>query len=280
MAGHRTSALSGWVHACHPLPTAAVTTIVTALAAALGWHGAALVGLAAAVLLGQLSIGWSNDAHDAAADVRALRRDKPVVAGTVRAPHLWWAAGIAAALSVVLSLAAAGWIGGMWHVAAVAMAWWYNVQLSRTVMSWVPYAVSFACLAPFLTLGLNGTWPAVWLPVVLALMGTAAHLANAGRDLERDRSIALSGAAVRLGAARTSAATWVLLGIATLVLAAVLVRVSLALAAAAVGALLAVLIAVLVTVRVTKRADAPFVGVIVLALLDVTLVAVALHSTA
>ena len=54
-----------WAKACHPGPTAAVTIIVTMLAGAAGRTGAGLVLVAAAVLCGQLSVGWSNDARDA-----------------------------------------------------------------------------------------------------------------------------------------------------------------------------------------------------------------------
>ena len=36
------------------------------------------------------------------------------------------------------------------------MAWLYNLRLSRTVWSWLPYAVAFGCAPLFLSLGLDG----------------------------------------------------------------------------------------------------------------------------
>ena len=57
--------MTALVRACHPLPTVAVTAIATGFAWILGWHGPSLAGVAVCVLVGQLSVGWSNDAHDA-----------------------------------------------------------------------------------------------------------------------------------------------------------------------------------------------------------------------
>lgn len=51
----------GLLQAAHPAPSAAVTAVVTALAAASGRSGVGTVLIAAAVLSGQLSVGWSND---------------------------------------------------------------------------------------------------------------------------------------------------------------------------------------------------------------------------
>ncbi|MGW1667157.1 UbiA family prenyltransferase, partial [Streptomyces microflavus] len=67
------ASMVGLLLACHPVPTVAVTALVTALAAAAGRdaEGCALVG--AAVLSGQLSVGWCNDAVDAARDRAAAR---------------------------------------------------------------------------------------------------------------------------------------------------------------------------------------------------------------
>ena len=63
---------------------------------------------------------------------------------------LGWAAWIALAVSALLSWIAAGPIGGSFHVLFLAMAWLYNVALSRTVWSWLPYAVAFGAMPAFL----------------------------------------------------------------------------------------------------------------------------------
>lgn len=160
--------------ACHPFPTLVMTTLVTVLAWSVGWRLPAIVGLAVAVLLGQLSVGWSNDAVDADLDARAGRLDKPTVAGLVAPRTLWRAAVIAVSACVVASVLVAGLVGGAFHIAFVATAWAYNLGLSRTAWSWVPYAVAFACLPFFVVVGLDGSWPPAWMVVVLALVGAEA----------------------------------------------------------------------------------------------------------
>ncbi|MBP0462146.1 hypothetical protein JFN87_32605, partial [Streptomyces bomunensis] len=91
-ATRRVAALLG---ACHPMPTVAVTALVAGVAAASGQTAPGCLLVTAAVLAGQLSVGWSNDAIDAARDVAAGRRDKPVVGGAVTAQigraHVWTA---------------------------------------------------------------------------------------------------------------------------------------------------------------------------------------------
>ena len=203
------------VRACHPVPTAAVTLIATAFAWILGWHGAPLAGVALCVLVGQLSVGWGNDAHDAAVDRAAGRAAKPAASGQVGARTLQVLSVIALAAAVALSWTIAGWVGGSFHVVALAAAWAYNLRLSRTAWSWLPYAIAFGCMPPFLTFGLDGSAPPAWLPVAFAITAVGGHLANALPDLDHDRAAGLDGLAVRLGARRTEALAWVLLAAGT-----------------------------------------------------------------
>ena len=94
----------GLVRACHLGPTVAVTVLVTALAVASGRDVTGCVLVAAAVLTGQLSIGWCNDAVDAGRDIAAGRTVKPVVEGAVSVRTVWVAASADLALCVPLSL--------------------------------------------------------------------------------------------------------------------------------------------------------------------------------
>src|SRR5918994_1829605 len=66
------------LRACHPEPTAAVTLMMTALAVTAGRDARGVLMVAAAVLTGQLSIGWLNDVLDARRDRAVGRLDKPV----------------------------------------------------------------------------------------------------------------------------------------------------------------------------------------------------------
>src|SRR6202161_2630534 len=94
------------VIASHPIPSLAVTamaTLLTAEAAPRGFAAGRVVLVALAVLAGQLSVGWSNDARDADRD--AGRADKPTAVGLVSARVLWLGAAIALAASLVLAAA-------------------------------------------------------------------------------------------------------------------------------------------------------------------------------
>lgn len=218
------SRLSAYARACHPLPAAAVTAIITVSGVALGWRGWSVLWLALAVGVGQLSVGWSNDAHDAEQDARVRRTSKPTVDGSVSARELWVAAVVALVVSVLLSWWVAGWIGGSFYALWLAAAWVYNVALSRTAWSWLPYAVAFGSVPALLTYGLDGTPPAAWMVAVFAIVGVAAHLANALPDIDLDREAGVGGAAVSLGTTWSARLAWLLLAVGSAVLVAVVVR--------------------------------------------------------
>src|SRR5690606_22257873 len=134
-------------------PTVVVTALAAALVAGAGGSPGTVALAGAAVAVGQLSVGWSNDWIDAARDQAVHRADKPVVRGLVTSGQLRAAALGAAAACVVLSLAT-GVLPGVVHVVAVASAWAYNARLKSSAASWVPYAVSFGLLPLFLVLTL------------------------------------------------------------------------------------------------------------------------------
>ncbi|NMR21279.1 UbiA family prenyltransferase [Cellulomonas fimi] len=185
--------------ASHLGPTLAVTAFTTALAIGVGADVRTWVLVGAAMLAGQLSVGWSNDWVDAARDVAVARADKPVVRGELSVGAVRAAALLAAAACVPLSLAT-GWRAGLVHLVAVASAWGYNVRLKSTPVSWVPYALSFGLLPAFVTLALPGhPWPAPWAVAAAALLGVGAHLVNAVPDLEDDGSTGVRGLPHRLG---------------------------------------------------------------------------------
>ena len=203
--------------ACHPGPTAVVTALALALAIGIGASVPVAVAVTAAVLAGQLSIGWSNDWIDARRDVAAGRTDKPVVGGAVQADQLRVAALTAAAVCVPLSFSV-GWHAGVVHLAAVASGWAYNDGLKSTVWSWTPYAVAFGLLPVFIVLALPGE-PATagWAVAAAALLGVGAHLANVLPDLEDDQAHGIHGLPHRLGRTGTSLAAPAVLGVAVAV---------------------------------------------------------------
>ncbi|MDW4898644.1 UbiA family prenyltransferase [Streptomyces californicus] len=199
----RRGPLVGLALACHPGPALAVTALACALAVGAGLDGAHAALVTAAVLTGQLSVGWCNDAYDARRDARAGRRGKPASDGTVRTGAVWVAAGIALALCVPLSLACGGLAGAV-HLAAVAVAWLYNLRLKATALSWLPYVSGFGLLPAAVTLTLPGQpWPRWWTVAAGALLGLAAHLADTLPDIAADRAAGVTGLPHRLGAAGT-----------------------------------------------------------------------------
>jgi 4-hydroxybenzoate polyprenyltransferase len=177
--------------ACHPLPTLAMT-VALAVAAALTGRPAVEVGLVAVtVLTGQLTVGWVNDIVDRDRDRQVGRRDKPVAMGWIDPGTVAFAAACAVLLVVPLSIAN-GTAAGIAHLAAIASAWLYNFWFKRTVLSWLPYAVSFGLLPAFLSYGglgggMHGSPPTLAMTVLGALLGIGIHFLNVLPDLVEDK---------------------------------------------------------------------------------------------
>ncbi|MET9595301.1 UbiA family prenyltransferase [Streptomyces sp. NPDC006516] len=194
--------LTGLLRSCHPGPVAAVTALVAALGAGAGLGGGRCALVASAVLAGQLSVGWCNDAFDARRDADAARPGKPVALGAVGAGTVWGAAFTGLALCALLSFAC-GAAAGSAHLAGVLAAWAYNLKLKETVLSWLPYAVGFGSLPCLVALSLPGhPWPAWWAVAAGALLGVAAHLGDVLPDIEADLRAGIRGLPQRWGEAR------------------------------------------------------------------------------
>lgn len=191
--------VAGLAGSCHPGPVVAVTALMAGLAVTAGQAAERCVLTGAAVLTGQLSVGWCNDAFDARRDIAVGRRGKPVVDGTVGVREVWVAAYAALALCVPLSLAC-GLRAGAVHLAGVAAAWAYDLRLKATAWSWAPYAVGFAALPAFVALGLpRHPWPAWWVVTAGALLGVGAHLGDVLPDIRGDLATGIRGWPHRLG---------------------------------------------------------------------------------
>lgn len=209
-------ALRGLALASHPGPAAVVTLVAVLLAVAVGYSPWRVVLLGAAILAGQLSVGWSNDWIDAARDSLVARRDKPVATGAISRRTVGIAAFIAltAALGLTLLLGVSA-LGA--HGVALASAWSYNAWLKRTAVSVVPYVVSFGILPAIVTLGLPAPeWPAWWVIVAGCLLGAAAHVTNVLPDLDTDRVTGVRGFGHMLGARAGGAFSFAVLGLAGL----------------------------------------------------------------
>lgn len=189
----------GLVAACHPVPAAAVTAFATVLAVAAGVAPGRAALLAAAVLTGQLSIGWCNDAVDAPLDAVAGRTDKPVVTGLVDQRTVWRAASAMAVVCVPLSFAL-GVLPGLLHLVLVASGWVYDLGLKRTPLSPLPYLVAFGTL-PAVAATAAGARPSWLLVGGAGTLAVAAHFANTIPDTEADVRTGVRGLPQRLGPA-------------------------------------------------------------------------------
>ncbi len=201
--------------ASHPGPSLAITAMVTVLTAEAAPHGAGPVLVAPAILAGQLSVGLSNDACDAARDAAAGRTDKPVARGDISVRAVWVAAVAALAASLVMSLAIG--VGPLLvNAVMIGAAWAYNAGLKSTWASGLMYVAGFAPIPAFAASTLPGhplpAWP---VTVAAGAIGLGGHFANVLPDLATDKATDVRGlpqlVAARWGSAAVRAAALVLL---------------------------------------------------------------------
>ena len=257
--------------ACHPGPTVAVTLLAVLLGVGVGLDPGRVVLLGAAVLTGQLAIGWANDALDVDRDRAAGRTDKPAARGAVSTRVLRGAVAVVVVLTVGLS-SALGVRAGVALLLLVAAGLAYDLGLKATVASGAAYVVGFGALPAGPYLALPGhPWPPWWAPVTGALLGLAAHVGNVLPDLADDLAAGVRGLPHRLGPARSR----VLLAVALVGagLAAVLGSGSLRPVVAMAGLAVVVLGTLAASLLAVRRPDSPatFRAVLVVALVDVVL---------
>jgi 4-hydroxybenzoate polyprenyltransferase len=218
VAGRVPDVVSGLAVACHPLPCLAVTAFASGYAVSVGMAAARVALLASAVLTGQLSIGWCNDAVDAPLDVAVGRRDKPIVTSRVTGGVVAAAAGAALLACVICSLAL-GLVPGLVHLATVAAGWAYDLGLKSTPGSGLAYLVAFGALPAVATTALpHPRWPSATVMAGAALLGLAAHFANTVGDAEADAATGVRGLPQRVGPHRSLQVTAAGVGTAALLL--------------------------------------------------------------
>ncbi|GHG51936.1 membrane protein [Flavimobilis marinus] len=202
----------------HPGPSVAVTVLSIVLGAAVGISAPRVALLGLAVMLGQLSIGLSNDWIDAERDAAVGRTDKPVAQGLVPLGLVRGAALTTAALTVVASLAL-GVEAGIAHVVFVASGWLYNAAFKRTPVSVLPFMLSFGLLPAVVTLALpTPQWPAWWALAVGAIFGISIHFTNVLPDLDDDARTGIAGLPHRLGRVRSGVVAFGALALAAVLL--------------------------------------------------------------
>ncbi|MEZ3179434.1 UbiA family prenyltransferase [Streptomyces pimonensis] len=186
--------------AAHGGPALAVAAIAGLLALRSDLDPLDAAVVTAAVLAGQLTIGWGNDLRDLPRDRAACRTGKPLVTGALPVGRVVRALAVAGLACIVLS-ALAGWRSGLVNVVLGAGAGHaYNLGLKSTRWSWAPYASAFGTLPSVVTLaGPAPAWAPLWMTGAGAALGVAAHLLNTLPDLADDERTGVRGLPHRLG---------------------------------------------------------------------------------
>ncbi|MBK5238409.1 MAG: UbiA family prenyltransferase [Actinomycetales bacterium] len=193
----------------HPGPSMAVTTVALVLALSAGLPAGRVVLATLAILANQFSIGLSNDWLDAARDTRASRTDKPLATGRL-SPALVRNVAFACVLVSLGLSAALGWWVLLAQVIGIASGWAYNLGAKASPFSFVPYMVGFGILPVIVTLAAPA-FAAPWVIAVAAVLGVAAHFANAMPDIEVDRAEGILGLPQRVGARASGIITYIVL---------------------------------------------------------------------
>ena len=142
-----------------------VTTVAFLIARALWWEGPAYV-IAIGVLSGQLIVGWTNDLHDYADDLRHNRTSKPLVSGLITTKQLRTAIFVVLPLAVIVNLfGPLGLKGGAVYLLGIGFGLAYNFYFKFTALSPLPYVIAFAALPASIVVAVDKT-PPLWLMAV------------------------------------------------------------------------------------------------------------------
>lgn len=248
----------------HAGPALVLAGIMTALAANAAAGAGRVLVFALAAVLGQLSIGWSNDVFDASRDAAAARTDKPVATGALR-PRVVLVAAVLALVTGGIACFALSPRTGIVNAVMMAAGWAYNAGLKRTVLSVATYVIGFGLIPVFAaTMWPDQPIPSAWTIAAAALLGLGGHFANVLPDLDGDLRTGVAGLPQRVARAFGPFAVRVM-ALALLAIASVILAVRAHTLVVAGAAL------VLVAVGLTGRGRVPFMSALAIAVVDVAL---------
>ena len=178
------------------------TVIVTATSFLLALSQYSLIDsirVAIAIFAGQLVVGWSNDFIDAPLDVAAQRTKKPIVSKEINPEQLKKSIFGALFVALILSLfSPLGLTGTLIHFLGILSATFYNLKLKPTILSPLPYIISFGLL-PWAIYLPAGNQPPLWLYLDFILIAVAFHFFNVLKDFQWDIEQGILGLPQRLG---------------------------------------------------------------------------------
>lgn len=212
------------LQAAHPKQAVATAVGIAACAALSGRELSEVGVVAATVLVGQTILGWHNDIVDRRRDARHDLPGKPIAQERLEVASAWFAIACAVLLLVPLSVSV-GITAGSCYLVSVAIGLLGNVVLRRGLLSWVPWAASFALYPAYLSYGgwggrFEGSPPEVGMVALFAALGIGVHVLRALWGLVPDNKDGWTYVPLRLGL-RLGAAR--LLTVTTVYLVAVLV---------------------------------------------------------
>lgn len=207
--------MPGLVRLVHPAPAAAVVALSAVLGAILSQQaglptfGDRVALTVLSVFGSQIVTGAMNDWADRSRDAVA-QPTKPIPSGQVSPASALALAVVGLGVQVAAS-APLGVTALLLGLLAVASAVAYDLWLSRTAASFVPYLVSFGVLPVWIAAGVGVPLDRVVVASVLVgPFAVAAHLANMLKDFEGDAVMRSANLAQRLGRERASVLAWVL----------------------------------------------------------------------
>ena len=187
-----------FLRAAHFGPTVMVTA-TTFLLALSQYSLIDALRVAIAIFAGQLVVGWSNDFIDAPLDIAAQRTKKPIVSKEIDRDQLRKSIVVALVAALLLSLFSPLRITGtLIHFLGILSATFYNLKLKPTILSPLPYLVSFGSLPCAIYLS-AGNHPPLWLFIDFMLISVAFHFFNVLKDFQWDIEQGILGLPQRLG---------------------------------------------------------------------------------
>jgi 4-hydroxybenzoate polyprenyltransferase len=187
-----------FLRAAHFGPTVIVTT-VSFLLSLTQYSLIDSLRVAIAIFAGQLVVGWSNDFIDAPLDIAAERTKKPIVSKEINPEQLKKSIVFALIAALLFSLfSPLGITGTLIHFLGILSATFYNFKLKPTILSPIPYIVSFGAL-PWAIYLPAGNHPPLWLYLDFMIIAVAFHFFNVLKDFQWDINQGILGLPQRLG---------------------------------------------------------------------------------
>ena len=188
--------------AAHPRQGVLTAAAVAGAAALAGRSGREMGLVFGTVLVGQSILGWHNDLVDRHRDRSHATAGKPLAQDRLDPGTVWFALACAVLLVVPLSIAN-GVTAGSAYLISLAVALLGNVVLRKGLLSWLPWALSFALLPAFLSYGgwggaATGNPPEIAITVLAGLLGIGVHFLRALPGLVPDHEDGLRHLPLRI----------------------------------------------------------------------------------